>query len=80
MSSAYQGGYYTGVIRLRRGCVGDAVREVQALLLQCGYPVPCVDGVFGPPLEMLVRHFQSDYGLSPDGVVGAATWERLRRC
>ncbi|PKV83051.1 peptidoglycan-binding protein [Streptomyces sp. TLI_146] len=76
----YRGGYYTGTARLRRGCIGDAVREVQALLLQCGYPVTCVDGVFGPPLETLVKAFQTDQGLRADGAVGPATWERLRHC
>lgn len=76
----HQGGYYTGSASLRRGCFGDGVREVQALLLQCGYPVPDVDGIFGFHLERVVENFQADHGLLADGMVGPATWERLRCC
>ncbi|WP_180357016.1 peptidoglycan-binding protein [Streptomyces sp. TLI_146] len=77
---AHQGGYDTGTALVRRGCIGDPVREVQALLLQCGYSVPDVDGFFGLHLESLVEDFQADHGLLADGVVGPATWERLRYC
>ncbi len=35
------------------------------------------DGVFGEETEDAVRAFQRTYGLTPDGVVGIRTWDRL---
>ena len=36
-----------------------------------------VDGIFGQKTEGAVREFQQKRNLSPDGIVGAATWKRL---
>ena len=36
-----------------------------------------VDGVFGPQTEQAVRRFQEIFGLTPDGIVGRATWYKL---
>ena len=38
-----------------------------------------VDGIFGSRTEASVRAFQQIFGLSPDGVVGKATWYALVR-
>lgn len=38
------------------------------------YPV---DGIFGENTENAVRMFQSIFNLTPDGIVGEATWNRL---
>lgn len=35
------------------------------------------DGIFGEETEEAVRAFQRTYGLTPDGVVGLITWNRL---
>jgi len=33
-----------------------------------------VDGIFGPRTRAAVRAYQSDHGISVDGVVGDRTW------
>lgn len=38
-----------------------------------------LDGSFGPALERQVINFQRYYNLAADGVVGAATWEKMYR-
>lgn len=58
---------------LRRGSTGEDVRLVQSLL---GPPL-VVDGVFGPLTEAAVRAFQTQAGISVDGIVGPRTWEHL---
>jgi peptidoglycan hydrolase-like protein with peptidoglycan-binding domain len=68
-----------GVV-LQFGSSGDAVRAAQVLLLEkFGYAdIIVVDGLFGRGTEAVVKMFQSDYGLTPDGLVGAAqTWPAL---
>jgi peptidoglycan hydrolase-like protein with peptidoglycan-binding domain len=41
--------------------------------------VPNVDGIFGSRTEAAVRTFQEIFGLTPDGIVGKATWYALVR-
>lgn len=36
-----------------------------------------VDGIFGPQTENAVKTFQRIFNLSPDGVVGSATWYKI---
>ena len=66
------------------------VRRLQAALNKAGYPGD-TDGLFGEATEQLVKAFQSDRGLSADGVVGAnplsargqypiSTYESLTPC
>jgi peptidoglycan hydrolase-like protein with peptidoglycan-binding domain len=38
-----------------------------------------VDGIFGSRTEASVRKFQEIFGLTPDGIVGPATWYALVR-
>ncbi len=52
------------------------MRRLQAALNKAGYPGD-TDGLFGEATEQLVKAFQSDRGLSADGVVGANTWAAL---
>ena len=70
---------------LRRGTTGPGVVTVQASLnrISQNYPaipkVTPVDGIFGAATENSVRRFQEIFGLTPDGVVGPATWYALVR-
>lgn len=63
---------------LKQGSQGANV-----LYLQNGLWIMCInpngrDGIFGAGTEAAVRKFQTNYGLSVDGIVGTATWEKLR--
>lgn len=69
---------------LRQGSRGNAVRTLQFWLLVVSdqysqIPAVAVDGSFGPATAAAVRAFQQVFGLTVDGVVGAATWNRLRQ-
>lgn len=61
---------------LRRGNTGVEVWYLQKKLFAKLYPVS-TDGVFGPGTENAVRTFQSENGLSADGIVGRATWAKV---
>ena len=68
---------------LRRGSTGPNVVVVQTSLNRVGQNYPAipkispVDGIFGSQTENAVRRFQELFGLTPDGVVGRATWYAL---
>lgn len=63
---------------LRKGDSGSDVEELQ-LKLRDIYPNYKLeaDGIFGGATESVVRCFQGDHGLTPDGIVGAKTWSKL---
>ncbi|HEX8076021.1 MAG TPA: GH25 family lysozyme, partial [Thermoleophilaceae bacterium] len=63
---------------LHPGERGRAVKRLQKLLRRKGYTLP-VTGHFGPPTAKAVRAYQARKHLTVDGVVGPATWARLRR-
>lgn len=52
---------------------GDDVCEVQEKLNAGGYNCGEVDGVFGKKTDIAVRNFQTDNGLTVDGIVGRNT-------
>jgi len=60
----------------RSGQSGERVRSVQYLLRARGQTVT-VDGSYGSGTGTAVSAFQTSAGLTPDAVVGSATWERL---
>ena len=70
---------------LRRGTTGPSVVTVQVSLnrISQNYPaipkISPVDGIFGAATESSVRRFQEVFGLTPDGIVGPATWYALVR-
>ena len=70
---------------LRVGSTGPNVVVLQVSLnrIAQNYPaipkIPAVDGIFGPRTEAAVRAFQQIFGLTPDGVVGPATWYEIVR-
>lgn len=70
---------------LRTGSTGPSVVVLQVSLnrISQNYPaipkIPDVDGIFGSQTEAAVRAYQQIFGLTPDGVVGPATWYNIVR-
>ena len=70
---------------IRRGSTGPNVVVIQASInrIAQNYPaipkIPVVDGIFGSRTEASVIAFQKIFGLTPDGIVGPATWYALVR-
>jgi peptidoglycan hydrolase-like protein with peptidoglycan-binding domain len=68
---------------LRQGAHGPDVADLQSQLAQLGYtdnrgrPLPS-DGNFGLATRHVVEAFQHDHGLTPDGIVGRGTLNRLQ--
>lgn len=62
---------------LRRGDRTSAVLYLQKLLLSYLYPITSLDGIFGAETERAVRAFQTENGLTSDGIVGRNTWNAL---
>jgi peptidoglycan hydrolase-like protein with peptidoglycan-binding domain len=70
---------------LKEGSKGDAVKELQKLLLDKGYYDTCeqqasasvIDGIFGKSTTGAVRFFQVGVFLTGDGIVGDRTWRAL---
>lgn len=62
---------------LRLGSRGVFVRYLQQKLLSKLYPVGNIDGVFGSKTQSAVIAFQTDNALTPDGIVGRNTWEKV---
>lgn len=75
---------YPGVL-LRLGSSSDAVRFIQERLnrISQNYPnIPRISnpiGIFNTETENAVRTFQQTFNLTPDGVVGRATWYAILR-
>ena len=70
---------------LRRGSTGPYVVIVQTSINRIAQNYPAipkianVDGIYGSRTEASVRSFQQTFGLTPDGIVGKATWYALVR-
>ena len=67
---------------LRQGSSGQAVRELQYYLFilsayYAAIPAIAIDGEFGPATTAAVKAFQQLMGLTVDGIVGQATWNKL---
>ncbi|MBE6989525.1 MAG: spore cortex-lytic protein [Ruminococcaceae bacterium] len=71
-------------IALQRGSFGEEVRQIQLELNRIGrnFPaipaIPAVTGVFDVPTEQAVIRFQDIFNLYVDGIVGKATWYKLK--
>jgi N-acetylmuramoyl-L-alanine amidase len=59
--------------------IGDDVATLQQRLLELGFEVDRVDGVYGPSTERAVREFQRSVGAPADGTCGPATFKALAR-
>ncbi len=61
----------------KRGSTGNEVRLIQQRLIQWGYMTGSVDGIYGSKTEAAVKRFQQNNGLTPDGIAGSATLEKM---
>ena len=64
------------MITLRVGEIGPLVEMLQLALQRAGYDSE-INGNFNQELENLVKEFQQANNLTEDGIVGAATWNKL---
>lgn len=68
---------------LRRGSRGESVVRLQVMLNRISGDYPAipkirpVDGSFGESTQAAVVRFQEVFSLTPDGVVGSATWYKM---
>ncbi|QSJ17923.1 peptidoglycan-binding protein [Nostoc sp. UHCC 0702] len=62
---------------LQIGSQGERVSELQAALKLLGFYSNAVDGVYNENTASAVSRFKQAVGLNPDGIVDAATWQRL---
>mgnify|MGYP002853429158 CR=1 FL=1 len=63
---------FNAVSVIRKGQSGAQVCALQAMLINLGYSI-AYDGAFGSGTEAAVKRFQSDHGLTADGLAGSAT-------
>ncbi|HAJ59437.1 MAG TPA: peptidoglycan-binding protein, partial [Cyanobacteria bacterium UBA8543] len=64
---------------LRQGMQGPAIAHLQERLRALGFFKGSVDGVFGAATQTAVKAAQQSFKLTPDGIVGSATWSALLR-
>lgn len=56
----------------------ERIKQVQTALKNAGFYKGPIDGRLGPRTKEAVRNFQKANGLSPDGVAGKQTREKLK--
>ncbi len=72
-------------VPLRLGSSGTDVRQIQVRLnrISANYPsipkIVSVDGIFSYNTEDAVIAFQEAFNLTPDGIVGKATWYKIQQ-
>lgn len=59
------------------GSQGQEVRNIQTRLRDWGYFGGPVDGIYGSKTAAAVKKFQRQHSLSPDGIAGPATLEKI---
>ena len=75
---------YPGV-PLQLGSTGPFVTSIQSALNRISQNYPAipkinpVDGIFGETTQAAVQAFQRIFSLTPDGIVGSATWYQIVR-
>ena len=62
---------------IAKGKTAANIKQVQSALKSAGYYTSSVDGAWGRKTMCAVMHYQSDHGLTVDGVVGSSTEKKL---
>lgn len=62
---------------IHRGCTGEIVRAIQAVLFSKGYDLGMIDGIFGANTENAVELFQKENNLPATGAVDERTMAQL---
>lgn len=70
---------------LSKGSRGEVVKWYQRCLVELGYDIgkakdgsPLIDGIFGTEMVSVTRAFQSDHGLTADGMAGKLTLTKVK--
>jgi len=58
---------------------GDDVVQLQRRLIELGFIISRVDGIYGPQTERAIREFQKNVGLNNDGICGPEVFRALER-
>ena len=61
---------------VQNGSQGHPIRTLQLLLRAQGHNLS-VDGMFGPATKAAVKAFQTNKGMTADGIMSAQTWSTL---
>ncbi|EGD54548.1 N-acetylmuramoyl-L-alanine amidase [Gordonia neofelifaecis] len=77
--ASYRLGARILLYRLSAPMTGDDVATLQSRLQNLGYYHGLVDGVFGEGTHSAVCLYQTEYGLSSDGICGPSTLRSLER-